>query len=121
MTEIKMPETKVLNRMFEEIGQELGYINGAVVPALVSTFGPVLNTGIVLKVAELPSLVNIPSLGSGAVVLSYKREIKYNGKKAVINKAKFLERYYSTDEGKRYKEFLESLDSISRTKQFNIF
>lgn len=121
MTEIKMPDTRELEKMFQDIEQELSYINGAIVPALVSAFGPVLNTGIVLRVAETPSIINVPSLDSGAVVLRYKSEIKYNGKKAVINKPKFLERYYRTEEGKRYKEFLEGLDSITRNKQFNIF
>lgn len=120
MKEIKVPETKILSQMFSEIENELTYINGATVPALVSTFGSVLNTGIVLRVAELPSLINAPRLGTGAVILRYKEEIKFNGRKAVINKPKFLERYYRTEEGQNYKKFVESLDPVTR-RQFEIF
>lgn len=120
MKEIKVPETRLLSQMFREIEQELTYINGTTVPALVSTLGPVLNTGIVLRVAELPSLLNAPRLGTGAVLLRYKDEIKFNGRKAVINKPKFLEKYYRTEEGQNYKKFVESLEPGLR-RQFEIF
>lgn len=119
-SKIEIPETKVLNRMFEEIGGELAYINSDTIPALLKMFGSVLNTGIILRCAEQPGLL-MQKTGVGFVPLNYKDEIKFNGKKAVINKPKFLKRYYSTDEGKRYKAFLESLDSVARDKQFNIF
>lgn len=120
-SKIEIPETKVLNRMFEEIGGELAYINSDTIPALLKMFGPVLNTGIILRCAEQPGLLKLQKTGVGFVPLNYKDEIKFNGKKAVINKPKFLKRYYSTDEGKRYKAFLESLDPVARDKQFNIF
>ena len=118
---IEIPETKVLTRMFEEIEGELSYINSTTLPILLKLFGSVLNTGIVIRCAEQPSILNIPKTGVGFVPLNYKDEIKFNGKKAVINKPKFLQRYYSTDEGKRYKMFLEGLDPVARDKQFNIF
>lgn len=116
-----MPETRILNGMFAEIQEEIDYINSMPVPFLKKKYGSgCLNTNLVLRVAELPSLMDAPRSPSGAVNLKYRDEITFNGRVAIINRSKFLERYYATEEGKIYKKFLEELDPKLR-RQFEIF
>lgn len=121
MKELKIPETRVLRGMFSEIQEEIDYINTRSVPYLMKKYGSgCLNTKLVLRVAELPSLMDAPRSQSGAVNLRYRNEISFNGRVAIINRQKFMERYFATDEGKTYKRFLESLDPGMR-RQFDLF
>ena len=96
--------------MFSEVTCEIDYLNKDLLPFLKEAFGAgCLNTGLILRCAENPSLVNVPELQYMAVELRYQDCMKYSGKAMTIDKARFTARYYATEEGKAYKQFLDEL------------
>lgn len=107
--------------MLEGIREEIAYMNSSITPTLVQKFGAgTFRTGMVVRCAEMPSLINAPTSPAGAVRLEYKDCIRFSGRCAAIDKAKFLARYYATEEGRKYKAFLDSLEPLER-ERFNIF
>lgn len=119
---MKAPETPVLNRMLERVRAEITYMNSCITPPLVKKYGAgTFKTGLVIRCAEQPSLIDAPRSQTGAVSLEFKDCIRYSGRSVAIDKAKFLRRYYSTDEGKRYREFLDSITDPHERERYEIF
>lgn len=118
---MKKPETDVLKKMLEGIHSEITYMNSCITPELVKKFGAgTFRTGMVIRCAELPSLIDMPMSPTGAVRLKFKDCVRFSGRSVAIDKAKFLARYYATEEGKAYKAYLDSLSPEER-ELFNIF
>ena len=116
-----MPETKLLQRMLKEAGLEIDYMNRCTVPTLLQKFGAgTFRTGMILRCAEMPTLIDAPKLPTGAVSLHYKDCVAFSGHKVFLDKDRLLARYYGTDEGKRYKSFLDGLSKEERPK-YEIF
>lgn len=118
---MKQPETRVLDRMLDEIRAEVAYMNSCITPTLVKRFGVgTFKTGMVIRCAEQPTLIDAPHSQSGAVRLEFRDCVRYSGRSVAIDKAKFLKRYYSTDEGKKYKEFLDGLTDPHERERYKI-
>lgn len=115
------PETKILNKMLDGVRAEVTYMNSCITPTLVKRFGAgTFKTGMVVRCAEMPSLIDAPISGTGAVRLEFKDCIRFSGRSVAIDKAKFLKRYYSTEEGKKYKEFLDGLTDPHDRERYEI-
>lgn len=115
---METPKTELLQKMLEGVQNEIDYMNDTTAPALVSRFGAnTFKTGLVIRCTEEPLLID---LKEKPVKVIYSDCIRFNGQKMCIDKEKFLARYYATEEGKKYREFLDRLPTIQR-RQNEIF
>ena len=116
-----MPDTKVLEKMLDEVKAEIDYMNSCITPTLVKRFGAgTFKTGMIIKCAEMPTLIDAPRFETGAVKMMYKDCVRFSGQRMGIDRAKFLKRYYATEEGKKYKEFLDGLTDPHERERYKI-